>query len=569
MTRSRAPPPPPPRLLRHPTCARAVAKNGRLHLRVHRRRTYPKRCVPFEPTTKPNSMTSSLSFSRFAPSASADKSTTSRAVPHRALGMTNTKHSQNASGRVCLPKQANSSVRDGRNPVDARKLTDSSTSVQVAEPSLMGPRDALELRTRSPQTPYRADTWEQALRDANLFFSFIDIPSGFRNGFIIDFPTISYIQSPPNKDSFITYFEEFKKILDRELVKERYIGPFSLPNLEETIGPFQSSPLSIIPKPGRPGKFRVVQNFSYPRSPSVQFPNPSINSFIQSEDFPTTWGKFSIVFLLISRLPPESEAAMCDVAEAYRTIPLHPSQWPAAVVRASDDDFYIDTCTAFGATPSAGIYGRVADAGAEILRSRGIGPLDKWVDDHVFFRIKSTHLSSYNNQRASWARQISNSGGLKQSGSRLWYPITNAPGDSFEEFNENCTFPLRNLSRVSTRSKHDTSFTYAISDIDDISDQLGIPWERSKDQPFDSSTIYIGFKWDLDECIVSLAPTKVEKYLDAIREWSNKSAHVLKDVQTLYGKLLHASAAIPRGRTYLTGLEWMVRLCIDKPFMPH
>jgi hypothetical protein len=433
----------------------------------------------------------------------------------------------------------------------------------------MEPRDALELRTRFPQTPYKADAWEQALRDANLFFSFIDIPSGFRNGFIIDFPPISYTQSPPNKDSFVTYIEEFNKILDRELLKERYIGPFSLPNLESAIGPFQSSPLSIIPKPGRPGKFRVVQNFSYPRSPSVQFPNPSINSFIQSEDFPTTWGKFSIVFLLISRLPPGSEAATRDVAEAYRTVPLHLSQWPAAVVRASEGDFYIDTCTAFGATPSAGIYGRVADAGAEILRSRGIGPLDKWVDDHIFFRIKSTHLSLYNDQRAAWARQISNSGGLKQSGSRLWYPISDTPGDSFEEFNENCTFPLRNLSHVSSRSEHDASFTYTISDIDNVSDQLGIPWERSKDQPFSGSTIYIGFKWDLDKRTVSLAPTKVGKYLDAIRDWSNKSAHVLKDVQTLYGKLLHASAAIPRGRAYLTSLERMMRLCADKPFMPH
>jgi hypothetical protein len=494
MTRARAPPPHLPRLSRHPTCARAVARNGRPHLRARHLRTSPKRCVPFGPTTKPNSMTSSLSSSQFALCASAGTSMTSRAAPHHALGMTNTMRSQNASGRACSPKQANNSARDGRNPVDVRKLTDSSTSVQAAEPRPMEPRDALELRTRFPQTPYKADAWEQALRDANLFFSFIDIPSGFRNGFIIDFPPISYTQSPPNKDSFVTYIEEFNKILDRELLKERYIGPFSLPNLESAIGPFQSSPLSIIPKPGRPGKFRVVQNFSYPRSPSVQFPNPSINSFIQSEDFPTTWGKFSIVFLLISRLPPGSEAATRDVAEAYRTVPLHPSQWPAAVVRALEGDFYIDTCTAFGATPSAGIYGRVADAGAEILRSRGIGPLDKWVDDHIFFRIKSTHLSLYNDQRAAWARQISNSGGLKQSGSRLWYPISDTPGDSFEEFNENCTFPLRNLSHVSSRSEHDASFTYTISDIDNVSDQLGIPWERLKDQPFSGSTIYIGFK---------------------------------------------------------------------------
>jgi hypothetical protein len=118
MTRARAPPPHLPRLSRHPTCARAVARNGRPHLRARHLRTSPKRCVPFGPTTKPNSMTSSLSSSQFALCASAGTSMTSRAAPHHALGMTNTMRSQNASGRACSPKQANNSARDGRNPVD-------------------------------------------------------------------------------------------------------------------------------------------------------------------------------------------------------------------------------------------------------------------------------------------------------------------------------------------------------------------------------------------------------------------------------------------------------------------
>jgi hypothetical protein len=42
------------------------------------------------------------------------------------------------------------------------------------------------------------------------------------------------------------------------------------------------------------------------------------------------------------------------VAKAYHVIPLHPSQWPAAVVHALDNKFYIDTYTAFRATPSTG-----------------------------------------------------------------------------------------------------------------------------------------------------------------------------------------------------------------------
>jgi hypothetical protein len=107
------------------------------------------------------------------------------------------------------------------------------------------------------------------------------------------------------------------------------------------------------------------------------------------------WGTFEIIALLIARLPPGSEATTRDAAEAYRTIPLHPSQWPAAVIRAPDDLYYIDKCLSFGAAPSAGAYSHVADMAAEIFRSEGIGPLDKWVDDHVFFCVRCAHLANY------------------------------------------------------------------------------------------------------------------------------------------------------------------------------
>src|SRR5260370_1301733 len=102
-------------------------------------------------------------------------------------------------------------------------------------------------------------------------------------------------------------------------------------------------------------------------------------------------GRHSYMSLVRSWLnvtPPGSEAAMRDVAEAYRTIPLHPSQWPAMVVRAPHDTYYIDKCLSFRAAPSASTYGHVTDAAAEIFRSNRIGPLDKWVDDHVFFHVR-------------------------------------------------------------------------------------------------------------------------------------------------------------------------------------
>ncbi len=45
--------------------------------------------------------------------------------------------------------------------------------------------------------------------------------------------------------------------------------------------------------------------------------------------------------------------------------------------------------------------------------------------------------------------------------------------------------------------------------------------------------------------------------------------HTLKDVQKLYGKLLHASLMAQEGRAYLTGLECMLSIFHDAPFKPH
>jgi hypothetical protein len=343
------------------------------------------------------------------------------------------------------------------------------------------------------KTPYITDEWERALREADSLECFIKVPEGFQSGFFLDFPLITHVQSPLNKVSVDEYHAKFHTIIQKELQKGRYIGPFPLANIELHIGPFQSSPLSIIPKPG---KFRLVQNFSFPHSPTPIYPNASINSFIDANHFPTTWGKFSVIYLLISRLPPGSEVATRDIVEAYRTLPLHPSQWPAGVVQVSDTQACVDTCMAFGATPSAGAYGHVADAGVEIFRHRGIGPLDKWVDDHLFTHILKEFLGPYNQHRAQWHKDLSMRG-MHQSGSRIWFGGSMFDDGSIEEFNEDCKWPLKDIMGQSRRSEHDNHFGYCLANIDDASVDLGIIWERQKDQPFASSTICIGFLWDV------------------------------------------------------------------------
>ena len=386
---------------------------------------------------------------------------------------------------------------------------------------LMELRSALEHKGLNSGCPYPPKAWEEQLLAADLLKKYPHLPAGFQHGFIFNFPPILLTQTPPNSKSITKFVGEFQRNVDAEISKGRYLGPFSRQTLEALIGPFQSSPFSIIPKPGKPGKFRNLQNLSFPLSPSKSFPNPSVNSFTSSDDFPCTWGTFSVVCLLISRLPPGSQAAVRDVAEAYRTIPLHPSQWPATVARVGDDEFCIDTRLCFGASPSAGGYGNPADASLDIFRSRGMGPLSKWVDDHFFVRIRREFLGCYNDLRQQWRQDIASRGGMHQSSGRLWYGGHIFDDGTLEEFDEDCRFPFFDLSKASPRSDSDTDYSYNFDDIDHVSDLLGILWEKSKDCPFSTTNTFIGLAWDLEKLTVSLGEGKAEKYLQSIAEWSS------------------------------------------------
>jgi len=108
-----------------------------------------------------------------------------------------------------------------------------------------------------------------------------------------------------------------------------------------------------------------------------------------------------------------------------------------------------------------------------------------------------------------------------------------------------------------------------MADIDRISEELGIPWETKKDIPFQSRVPFIGLLWDLDNHTVSITDSKRSKYLSAISEWESKLKHILKEVQRLYGKLLHACLVIPEGQAYLTRLEAFMSLFHNSPLIPR
>ena len=122
---------------------------------------------------------------------------------------------------------------------------------------------------------------------------------------------------------------------------------------------------------------------------------------------------------------------------------------------------------------------------------------------------------------------------------------------------------------LACRSEEDSRYTYCMADIDALSDELGIPWEKSKDIPFSTTVPFIGFLWDLDARTVSISDSRKEKYLQAILDWETKPKHALDEVQKLYGKLLHACHVLPSGRAYLTSLESFMAQFHNRPFCPH
>lgn len=225
-----------------------------------------------------------------------------------------------------------------------------------------------------------------------------DVVHGLYKGFIFNFLIISHMQIPPNHPSVCEFQTHFNKIVAAECAKGCYVGPFTHSGLEAAIGPFQCSSFSIIPQAGQVDKFHIIQNFSFPISPSLTFPNCSVNSFILASNFPLTWSTFEVTYAVISVLPPGSQITVCDVLEAYRTIPLHYSQWLARVAHIDDDTFYIDVCCVFGACLSGGRhgYGGTGDTEGDLFCSHRMGLLYKWVDDNVFFHMLMSYLSAYN-----------------------------------------------------------------------------------------------------------------------------------------------------------------------------
>ena len=380
-------------------------------------------------------------------------------------------------------------------------------------------------------TKLKADAWELALMDAGILNEFNDIPVGLRQGFFcgLENYSLACTSVPPNhytsqedEDFIITKYDE-------EIILGRISHGYDPDTLFSLIGHFCTAPLAVIT---RNGKRRVIVNHSFPlnkhcinldnQPPALNTSNKiivdpthtSINTIIDSKKFQCAWGSFSECYLLVADAPAGTQAAIFDVDSAFRNIPTHPSARPFLAIMLKNR-IHLDHVLNFGASPSPGVFGRVADAIVKIFLHRGAENVIKWVDDFVFIR----------------------------------YPSHCLPDGTYQfRFIVFMLYPSHCLADETYQ------FRYTADLIWKIASELGWPWAREKFVDFSTSFQYIGFRWNLAAKIVELPEKKKEKYLDRISTWTRFSAHTRKEAEVVIGTLNHVCLVVPEGRSHLVSL---------------
>ncbi|KAE8185864.1 hypothetical protein CF336_g7226 [Tilletia laevis] len=240
--------------------------------------------------------------------------------------------------------------------------------------------------------PLSSEGFASALKQYGLLDAFQTTVDGLRDGFDFGVPRINKTITPTNHASARDNRQALNDIAAKEVEKGRWAGPYSKNEVEQILGPFQSSPLGIIPKPN--GKVRLIQEFSHPKKEKAKrsLGYNSINAYIESDELLTGWDSVSDVFKLLNSLPTTVEGATMDASEAFRGCLARLSQLPGLVVCLDDDTFYIDFFLGFGLASATGVWGLVGDATKAILEARLAGRIRvlKWVDDFFTIRLDPT-----------------------------------------------------------------------------------------------------------------------------------------------------------------------------------
>ena len=222
-------------------------------------------------------------------------------------------------------------------------------------------------------TPLKWETWARALQ-AHPDRDFVAyIVEGLRDGFRIGFNYAGHTCNPAKRNMLSA--SQHPAVIDEYLREEcglsRIIGPLNAMEVEG----IQISRFGVIPKPHKPGKWRLILDLSHPDGASV-------NDGISDELSTLSYVSVDDIVDTILALGQGSLLAKIDVRSAYRVVPVHPEDrmllgmsWKGSI--------YVDAALPFGLRSAPKIFTAVADACEWILGQRGLRRVRHYLDDFI------------------------------------------------------------------------------------------------------------------------------------------------------------------------------------------
>ena len=134
-------------------------------------------------------------------------------------------------------------------------------------------------------TPYRPNTWQQALQDAGITHLYPNLVHDLIHGSPIgNPPPIDFTFIPRNLLSANIRPEYISSLITEEIAAGRMDGPFTIDEAHIIYnGHFQMCPLGLVEKPGS-SALHMIRHFS-----KLDQYSDSMNGWVDSDDFPTCW----------------------------------------------------------------------------------------------------------------------------------------------------------------------------------------------------------------------------------------------------------------------------------------
>ena len=195
---------------------------------------------------------------------------------------------------------------------------------------------------------------------------------GFTEGFYLNFDGPESTLTSSNSISAINN----PKAVDEKILKESKLGRLSGPFEHKPFKNFKCSPLALREKQNT-GKYRLLHNLSFP------YDENSVNFNISKDDSTVSYATIKDAISYIQNSPSPAFMAKTDISDAFRIIPIHPSNYHLTGFWWKG--YYYDKCLPMGCSSSCKIFEEFSTALKWILNKKfGINNVVKILDDFLF-----------------------------------------------------------------------------------------------------------------------------------------------------------------------------------------